>query len=128
MAFIQPKEVPALNLPASDSIASVHAIDTTLNMVCRTSPFLAPVIPGHELINFPAITFLVENKALGKKVLFDLGGRKDYWNYSPYVAGRLRASVVGIKIDKSVDELLVDAGIKLESIDSIVWRLVRQNS
>lgn len=86
------------------------------------------MIRGHEFINFPVISYLVENKTLGKKVLFDLGGRKDYWNYSPFVAGRLRVSVAGIKVDKGVDEILVDADIALESIDSIVWRWVLQCS
>jgi hypothetical protein len=125
MAFIQPKLAPALNLPASSSIVSVHAINTTLDMVCKTSPFLAPVIPGHELVNFPAFAFLIENKALGKRVLFDVGGRKDYWNYAPRTAALLRLAAKGMKIEKTVDELIVGAGINLESIDYLIWRLVQ---
>jgi hypothetical protein len=78
MAFIYPKQHPDLNLPASNSFVSVRAIDTTLDMFCKTFPFLSPVMRGHEFINFPTLAFLIENKALGKRVLFDIGGRKNY--------------------------------------------------
>jgi glyoxylase-like metal-dependent hydrolase (beta-lactamase superfamily II) len=121
MAFIHPKPPPSLNFPVSDSIVTVRAIDCTLNMFCKTSPFLSPVIPGHEFINFPTLAFLIENKPLGKTVLFDVGGRKDYWNYAPHTLGLLRASSAGMKVDKGVDEILVEAGVELQSLDSIVW-------
>jgi hypothetical protein len=99
MAFIHPKQHPDLNLPLSSSIVSVRAIDTTLDMFCKTFPFLSPVIPGHEFINFPTLAFLIENKALDKRVLFDVGGRKDYWNYAPHTLGLLRASSAGMRVE-----------------------------
>jgi len=122
MASIKPKPHLDLNLPVSSSTVTVHAINTTLNMFCKTFPFLSPVIPGHEHLNFPTFAFLIDNKTLGKKVLFDLGGRKDYWNYAPHTLGLLRASSAGMEVTKSVDEILVDAGIELNSIDSLIWR------
>jgi hypothetical protein len=95
MAFIHPKQHPDLNLPALGSIVSVRTIDTTLDMFCKTLPFLSPVIQGHEFINFPTLAFLIENKALGKRVLFDVDGRKGYWNYAPHTRGLVRASWQG---------------------------------
>jgi hypothetical protein len=90
-------------------------------MFCKTFPSLNPVIPGHEFINFPTLAFLIENKAHDKRVLFDVGGRKDYWNYAPHTSA-------GMRVEKGVDELLVEAGIELESLDSIIWRLVSKRS
>jgi hypothetical protein len=33
-----------------------------------------------------------------------------------------------MRVEKDVDELLVEAGIELESLDSIIWRLVSKRS
>jgi hypothetical protein len=110
MAFIHPKQHPDLNLPALGSIVSVRTIDTTLDMFCKTLPFLSPVIQGHEFINFPTLAFLIENKALGKRVLF------------------VESFMAGMRVEKGVDELLVEAGIELESVDSIIRRLVSKKS
>jgi len=62
------------------------------------------VIPGHEFINLPTFAFLIENKKLGKKVLFDVGGRTDYWNYAPHTLSLLRASSAGMKCEKGVGQ------------------------
>ncbi|RDW59679.1 hypothetical protein BP6252_12766 [Coleophoma cylindrospora] len=110
-----------ITVPASDSIVRVRAVDTTLKLLCNTYPFLKPVIAGHEQINFSVVAFLVENKALGKTALFDVGGRKDYWNYSPSWIARLRRSVVGIRCDKTIDEVLIENGVDTKDIDAVIW-------
>jgi hypothetical protein len=69
-----------LYLPIADEIVKVHIINTTTNVVCPTSYFLEPTITGQEYLNLPTFAFLIENKKLGKTVLFDLGCRKDWWN------------------------------------------------
>ncbi|KAJ5975472.1 hypothetical protein N7481_009179 [Penicillium waksmanii] len=38
-----------------------------------------------ETFSFYDFAFLIENERLGKKVMFDLGTRKDYWNLAPAV-------------------------------------------
>ncbi|SRR6266702_1210967 len=47
-------------------------------LVSPSSMFVQPQIPGHDIIEAPIYSFLVENKRLGKKVLFDLGMMKTW--------------------------------------------------
>jgi hypothetical protein len=122
MATITPLTPPPLNLPESSSTVTLHAINCTLDMYCKTAPFLTPTIAGHEFINFPTLAFLITHPTLNRKVLFDVGGRKDYWNYSPKTKGLLKAASAGMRVDKGVDEILVDAGVALETLNEIVWR------
>ncbi|KAM3069356.1 hypothetical protein ACMFMF_008573 [Clarireedia jacksonii] len=108
--------------PKSQSIVKVQALDTTLQLYVKSVNFFNPVIPGHEAYNCPAMAFLVTSTT-GRQILFDAGVRKDYWNYSPVVRGRFEKSVnvKGLRIDKGVDEVLIDAGVQLQNLESVVW-------
>jgi glyoxylase-like metal-dependent hydrolase (beta-lactamase superfamily II) len=101
----------------------VQPLDTTLALYVKSLNFLNPVIPGHEAYNCPTMAFLVTNPKDGRKILFDAGGRKDYWNYSPLVDARFKngVNVLGFKCEQGVDEVLTGAGISLDSIDAVVW-------
>lgn len=112
-----------LVLPTSDSLVTVQAVDTTLQLYVKSLNFLNPVIPGHEAYNCPTLAFLITNQATGQKALFDAGARKDYWNYSPLVAGRFQSgfNVKGFRVDKGVDEVLSEAGVELEGVNAVVW-------
>lgn len=70
------------------------------------------------------MAFFITNQKTGQKILFDAGGRKDYWNSSPFIVGRFAkgVNVKGMRCDKGVDEVLTDAGIKLEDVEAVVWR------
>jgi hypothetical protein len=124
MADITPRTPPSLSLPKSSSLVTIQAIDTTLCLYVKSDNFLNPVIPGHEIYNCPTMAFLITNQASGRRILFDAGGRKDYWNYSPLVAGRFSSgvNVKGLRCDKGVHEVLEDAGIELSGIESVIWR------
>lgn len=113
-----------ISTPTSTSVVKVQALDTTLKLYVNTLNFFKPVIPGHETYNCPSLAFLITNKLTGKKVLFDAGARKDYWNFSPATADRLSAgvNVKGLRIDQGVDEVLVDAGLRLENLESVIFR------
>lgn len=124
MATIVPQAAPSLSLPISSSLVTLQALDTTLQLYVRSENFLNPVIPGHEIYNCPTMAFLVTNQTTGRTILFDAGARKDYWNYSPLVAGRFSKSVnvKGLRVDKGVHEVLEDANVKLDHLESVVWR------
>jgi hypothetical protein len=126
MAEIQPHQPPPLSLPTSSCPVTVQAIDTTLRLYVKSDNFLNPIIPGHEIYNCPTMAFLITNQSTGRKILFDAGGRKDYWNYSPLVAGRFASAVnvKGLRCDQGIDEVLGDAGVQLEGIEGVVWRSV----
>ena len=52
-----------------------------------------PSIPELDFVIALTFSFLVENVALGQRVLFDLGVRKDWKNGSPAVVKMIQGSV-----------------------------------
>lgn len=112
-----------LSLPPSKSTVNVQAVDTTLQLYVKSENFLNPVVPGHEIYNCPTLAFLITNPRTSKKVLFDAGARKDYWNYSPLITERFQKGVnaKGLRVGKGMDEVLTDCGIDLDDIESVVW-------
>jgi hypothetical protein len=126
MPQITPLTPPFLSIPASTSLVTLEALDTTTQLYVRSEKFLNPIIPGHEIWNCPAIAFLITSQTTGRRILFDAGIRKDYWNYSTVVVGRCEkgVNVKGLKIDKGVHEVLQDAGIELNGLEAVFWRCV----
>ncbi|KAK5118481.1 hypothetical protein LTR62_002996 [Meristemomyces frigidus] len=119
-----------INLPVSSATVTVQALDTTLCLYVRSANFLDPVIPGHEAYNCPVLAFLVTHTAANgsiRRVLFDAGGRKDYWNYSPLVTGRFKSgfNVFGFTCPKDVNDVLCEAGIMTggddHDVEAVVW-------
>jgi hypothetical protein len=83
-----PAPPPAITIPTGASVA-VSIIDTGTNIQAPMSTFLTPSYPGHDSLDVPAYSFLVEH-ASGRKVLFDLGVRQDWQNLSPVIVARLK--------------------------------------
>ncbi|TDZ32328.1 Cytochrome P450 monooxygenase andK [Colletotrichum spinosum] len=112
------------NIPESDNVVRVKLIDTTAAMVGQNTAFVSPVVPGHEVINFRALSFLLEHDGLGKKALFDLGVRKDYWNLPKAVQQGIigeNCTIFGMRVDKGIDEVLKEGGVDLNTIDYAIW-------
>ncbi|KAF6801166.1 metallo-beta-lactamase superfamily protein [Colletotrichum sojae] len=112
------------NIPASDNVVRVRLIDTTTAMVGQNEAFVQPVVAGHEVINFCSLAFLLENEGKGKKVMFDLGTRKDYWNLPKAIQQGILGDgkvIFGMRIDKGIDEVLKEGGVDLKTIDYCVW-------
>ncbi|KAK1989212.1 metallo-beta-lactamase superfamily protein [Colletotrichum cereale] len=112
------------NIPESDSVVRVKLIDTTTAMVGSAESFIQPAVPGHEVINFCALAFLLENEKLGKKAMFDLGVRKDYWNLPKAAQQGVLGpdgAIFGIRVEKGIDEVLKDGGVEPESVDYCIW-------
>lgn len=84
---------PQLSIPASDNTCKVSIIDTSCRMKTPAAFMLMPSIPELEYAIAPSLSFLVENVALGQRVLFDLGVRKDWENGSPAVVNMIQGSV-----------------------------------
>jgi glyoxylase-like metal-dependent hydrolase (beta-lactamase superfamily II) len=110
-----------LNLPKSNTTVRVRMVDTTALMTIAAQSFIDPVQPGHELINITDVAFLIEHERSGKKLMFDLGCRKDYWNLPPVIQKRLGDVIPGLKVKQDVSEILEAKGITLSSISSIIW-------
>ncbi|KAN0094097.1 Metallo-hydrolase/oxidoreductase [Hyaloscypha variabilis] len=123
MTTIQPKPPPPLSLPPSTSYITLQALNTTAQLYVKSANFLSPLIPGHEIYNCPTLAFLLTHKSSNRKILFDAGVRKDYWNYSPLITNHFATSVnvKGLRVEKGVDEVLLDAGVALQEVEAVVW-------
>jgi hypothetical protein len=96
-------------------------------MSVHTKAFMQPTIEGLEKVNLPTFSFILENnilenKKLGRTVLFDAGSRKDWWNFAPSVRETLEKAALGLDIKKNVNEILEEEGQDLKEINSIIWR------
>lgn len=109
-----------LGIPSHGAICSVAAIDTTCQLTVPSDTLVEPVIPGHELMNFPTVAFLISHSQSGKKLLFDLGCRKDFLNLPPPIAVVIDAKVPGIRVEKNLSEVLIEGGTDLSSIDAAI--------
>ncbi|KAH8782709.1 beta-lactamase-like protein [Diaporthe sp. PMI_573] len=99
---------------------SVSAVDTTCKLTVPADTLVEPVIPGHEFMNFPTIAFLVVHRSSGKKILFDLGCRREFWTLPDPISEIIDAKVPGIKVDKDLVDVLKDGGIDVTEISSAV--------
>jgi glyoxylase-like metal-dependent hydrolase (beta-lactamase superfamily II) len=110
-----------LNIPQSNSTVRLRAIDAKTSMSVHSRRFIKPEIAGFDTLNLTSVCFLIDNHNLNQRILFDCGARKDFENYSPTTKARLNAIIKGIKIEADVNDILVDAGIHLDSLDSMIW-------
>lgn len=119
---IKPKPHPSLNLDTSKTnTVEVHIINTTTDIVVPAKAFVQPVQKGHETMNMPTFSFLIENKKLGKTILFDLGCREDWWNLSPAAAASIKNGILGLNVKKDVSEILKEGGVDISKVNGIVW-------
>ncbi|KAH8695628.1 beta-lactamase-like protein [Talaromyces proteolyticus] len=110
-----------IQFPRSISTVRVRLIDTTGVMVSRSKPLIQPEEPMLEYLNIYVAAFLVEHKPSGKKIMFDLGIRKDYWNYPAILQKRLSEVIPALRVEKDVTEILKENGIQLDEISTVVW-------
>lgn len=83
---------------------------------------LEPTIQGHDLLRCPAYSFLIEHPS-GRKILYDLGTRKDWENLPPLVRGLLKHHGLTVKVQKNVAEILEESGISVAegAIEALIW-------
>lgn len=108
--------MPDLDIPITEATVRVRMIDTTAAMVVNAKSFIEPVQSGHELLSLPVAAFLVEHPASGKKVMFDLGVRKDYWNLPAALQKRLGTLIPALRVDRDTTEILQENNIALNQI------------
>ncbi|KAL9604793.1 MAG: hypothetical protein Q9219_000241 [cf. Caloplaca sp. 3 TL-2023] len=118
---IQPKEHPSLNLPKSDATVEVSIINTTTDIVVPSWTMVQPVLKGHETLNLPTFAFLIKNKSLGKTILFDLGCRKDWWNFAPAALKTITNGIPALSIPKNINEILEEGQEDINKIEGLIW-------
>ncbi|KAK3998215.1 beta-lactamase-like protein [Cladorrhinum sp. PSN332] len=114
---------PNLNIPFSSATVSVSAINTTSEIHgAPTNLFVSPPISGHKWIAAPVYSFLIHHEASNRRLLFDLGIRKDFHNLArPLYHHLVRQLGWKLTVEKDVPEILEENGIPPESIEAVIW-------
>ncbi|KAJ9650797.1 hypothetical protein H2198_009902 [Neophaeococcomyces mojaviensis] len=115
------KPAPEIVIPEGASI-KVSIINSTSALEVPLGAFMSPVQPGHEILKGPAFSFLIEHSS-GRKILFDLGCRKDWQKFPPSVLNLVTQPNWKIEVEKSVAEILQENGVDAAggAIDGIIW-------
>jgi glyoxylase-like metal-dependent hydrolase (beta-lactamase superfamily II) len=112
---------PSFTAPSSSTTVKVRIIDTTSTIRgIPTAPFITPQIKGFTTLNCPAYSFLIEHPS-NRKLLFDLGVRKDISNLSPKTYKRITSGGWDVTVKSSVREQLEANGVEGKSIEGIIW-------
>ncbi|PYH47032.1 MBL fold metallo-hydrolase [Aspergillus saccharolyticus JOP 1030-1] len=99
-------------------VSILHAGQTTV----PTAYVFETPIPGHDLLDIPCYSFLIENKKKSQRVLFDLGIRKDWREkLPPTILDQIKSAKAVVEIEHDVADQLRKANIPLHSINSIIW-------
>ncbi|KAJ7087217.1 beta-lactamase-like protein [Mycena belliarum] len=112
-----------LGIPTSPSTVTVTAFDVVDpgKIIVPASVFFSPILAGLEKLRCPAFSFLIENAATKRRVMFDLGPRKDPENAAPSVAEAIKSGVFVMPVSRDIVERLSDAGVDPESISAVIW-------
>nr|GAT58822.1 metallo-hydrolase/oxidoreductase [Mycena chlorophos] len=113
-----------LGIPQSHATVSVKLFDAVPpgkhhTFTASTKELFAPVLPGHEHLASPIFFFLVEHTSTKKRVMFDLGPRKDREKVAPD-ALELTLKTYPAQ-EKDAVEFLEEIGVAADSIDAIIW-------
>ncbi|KAI1294488.1 hypothetical protein F5Y03DRAFT_372655 [Xylaria venustula] len=111
----------SVTVPESTATAKVTIIDNGARISGPLSFFMEPV---PECISFegfgaPAYVFFVENQRSGRRVVFDLGIRKDPENLAPFVLAYHKDFT--IQGGEDVSEFLQKRGVELDTVEAVIW-------
>ncbi|KAI3616870.1 metallo-beta-lactamase superfamily protein [Moniliophthora roreri] len=108
-------------IPPLSNTVSVRCINVfTDDSFAAAAMFLEPILPGREALPVAAYAFLIEHPK--KRIMFDLGLRKDVDNLSPtVVAQNISMPGFNLKVEKDVVEQLSTGGIKPDDVDIVIW-------
>lgn len=83
---------------------------------------MGPPVPGLDTFaTSPSLSFLIEHQS-GRRLIWDLGIRKDFENYAPSIAEYIPTTKYNIQISKDVAEILEEEGVKREDVEAVIWR------
>ncbi|KAH7168103.1 beta-lactamase-like protein [Fusarium sp. MPI-SDFR-AT-0072] len=116
-----PEKAPHLEIPPGEAIKAVKLINPVNFGPAILERFMAPAVPGLETFkSSPSLSFLIEHQS-GRKLVFDLGIRKDYDNYSPSIVKYLPTTKYTIEVAGNVADILQDNGVPLTEIEAVIW-------
>ncbi|KAK5046739.1 hypothetical protein LTR84_007500 [Exophiala bonariae] len=113
---------PDLKIPNSNVAVDLKIIDSTSRLTAPMHMFIQPPIEGHEQLDCPSFAFLIQHPT-GRKVLFDIGTRKDVENLPPAVLKIFTEHSLGAQVQKDVFEILEEHefGVSQGAIEAVIW-------
>ncbi|KAH8682080.1 metallo-beta-lactamase superfamily protein [Xylariales sp. PMI_506] len=118
----------SIQLPPGQEVVTVKLINPVNFGPAILDRFMAPPVPGLKTFkDSPSHSFLIEHPS-GRKLVFDLGIRKDYLNYSPKIAAYIPTTNYDIQVSKNVVDILAEEGINPEQIEAVIWREINNFS
>jgi len=110
-----------IKIPAGECI-SVKLINAVNFGPAILDRFMAPPVPGLDRFkDCPSFSFLLEHPS-GRKLVWDLGIRKDYNNYAPTIRDYLPTTNYTIDVQFDVVDVLKQHGIRGSDIEGVIWR------
>lgn len=119
-----PNDIPIF--PHSAATVSVKALVAFPRLVgdpetfVTPAPETAPAAGAPAPFAAPGYSFLIENPASGRRVVFDLGVRKDADGASP--AMKMDVEEFDVTVEQDISEQLRAGGVDLASVEAIIWR------
>ncbi|KAI9372342.1 beta-lactamase-like protein [Aspergillus egyptiacus] len=108
------------HIPPGESV-SVRLINPVNFGPSHLKRFMTPQVPGLDTFaSNPAFSFLLEHPS-GRKLVFDLGIRRDHHNYAPKVANYIPTTGYKIEVTHHVAEILEENGIPTKDIEAVIW-------
>lgn len=120
-------DVPRMTEPSPFQVPPGQEITVKLINPVNFGPaqlhrFMGPPVPGMETHpSNPSFSFLLEHPS-GRKLVFDLGIRKDYLNYAPKIAEYIPTTNYNIEVTKNVVDILEEDGISAGDVEAVIWR------
>lgn len=112
---------PSITIPEGSLAVKVHLVNTVNFGPAQIHRFMEPAVPGLETFKTsPSHSFYIEHPS-GRKLVFDLGIRKDYQNYSKSITDYLPTTKYDIQVSKNVSDVLEESGIEPGSIEAVIW-------
>jgi len=113
---------PPISLPPGNEYINVKMINPVNFGPAILQRFMAPAVPNLETFkSSPSLSFLLEHPS-GRKLVFDLGIRKDFSNYAPSIRDYLPTTKYKIDIENDVAATLRAQQVSPESIEAVIWR------
>lgn len=119
---------PIVDLPPGKETISVKMINPVNFGPSVIKRFMTPPVPGLETFkSAPSLSFVLEHPS-GRKLVWDLGIRKDYGNYAPRIATYIPTTNYDIQCEKNVIDILQEHGVEGKDIEAVIWRQVMRTA
>ena len=118
------REMARMHLPASDTTAAINIINVAVTHGAPIAPFFTTEVAGFKRLSATSYSILITHhdaqSGETRRLVFDLGRRRDWENYVPLLVNRIKGWGADIQSGRNVAEVLVEHGVAPEDIEAVV--------